>query len=191
MKSKMFKLTALSAAVLVTLSGCGSDNNKPTPVADVPPSANNVTVSDAKQWVPVSGTLQARDLDGDAITFSFADGANTVSAVDGVYTFSHGLLTVSGNQFQYTSITGEDATIKYIATSNGVSAAANIEFVNVANDPLAYQQWHLRNTGQKAYSLSDSMKEGLIKLTVQLGFGTEEERRAFTMNVLLEVKQKS
>lgn len=174
----MFKLTALSAAVLVTLSGCGSDNNKPTTVADVPPSANNVTVADAKQWIPVTGTLQARDLDGDAITFSFADGTTAVAAEDGVYKFSHGLLTVSGTQFEYTSITGKDASIGYTATANGASASAKIDFVNVANDPLAYQQWHLRNTGQKAYSLSDEMKEGLIKLTTELGFGTEEERRA-------------
>lgn len=174
MNRKMFKLTALNAAVLLTLSGCGSDNNTPNVVADVPPSANNVTVADAKQWVPVSGTLQARDLDGDALTITFSEGGESVSAVDGVFNFSHGQLTLSGVQFEYTSISGEDASIDYTVTANGASASATLDFVNVSNDPLAYQQWHLRNTGQKAYSLSDEMKAGLVDLFVSFGQDRDE-----------------
>lgn len=170
----MFKLSALSAAVLVTLSGCGSDNNSPSVVADVPPTANNVTVADAKQWVPVSGTLQARDLDGDALTITFSEGGESVAAVDGVFNFSHGQLTLNGIQFEYTSISGDDASIDYTVTANGASASASLAFVNVAKDPLAYQQWHLRNTGQKAYALSDSMKQGLV----DDGVYTQEEADA-------------
>lgn len=179
MNKNMFKLSAIHAAVLLTLSGCGSDNNNTATAApNVAPTAANVTVSGAQQWVPVSGVLLGSDLNGDAITYGFTENGEAVAATDGVYHFSHGQLTLAGDQFTYTSISGKDVVIDYTATAGGQSASAKIDIANVANDPLAYQQWHLRNTGQKAYALSDEMKQGLIDLTVQLGLGTEDERTA-------------
>lgn len=72
MNKNMFKLSAIHAAVLLTLSGCGSDNNNTATAApNVAPTAANVTVSGAQQWVPVSGVLLGSDLNGDAITYGF------------------------------------------------------------------------------------------------------------------------
>ncbi len=168
----MFKLSAIPAAVLLTLSGC-SDND-PYVAPDVPPTADDVMLDTAKQWVPVSGTLLGSDTNGDTLAYSFSENGEAVSAVNGVYTFSHGLLTLSGSEFEYTSISGQDTAIAYTVTANGASASASINIVNVANDPLAYQQWHLRNVGQKAYSLSDEMKQGLV----DAGFNTQEQADA-------------
>lgn len=175
MKHSVFKMSALSAAIMVTLSGCGGDNDKKIEIKDVPPRASNVELTNIKHWVPVQDSLKAVDSNGDALTFSFAENGEVVSAVDGVYHFSHGTLTLSGRDFTYTSLTGEDASIEYTVTANGQSASAKINVSNVIGDPLANQQWHLRNTGQKSYALSDEMKQGLITLYIeQLGFGEEE-----------------
>ena len=186
MNNKIFKLTAVNAAVLLSLAGCGSDNNSPDVEVNNPPSAQNVTVSNAKQWIPVAGTLAARDPEGDPLKISFSENGNRVFEVDGVYTFSHGLLTLNGLDFEYTSLSGEDGEIHYTATAQNIAATATIEIVNVSHDPLAYQQWHLRNTGQKAYALSDAMFDGLVQLYVQRGRGTEEQAREFYGSIFAE-----
>ncbi|AWF81172.1 serine protease [Microbulbifer sp. A4B17] len=163
MNKKMFKLSAIQAAFLLTLSGCVNDNKSSE---DVPPTAKDVTIKGAKQWISASGNLQGYDQDGDSLDYSFYENDESIESIEGVYTFSHGQMTLDGNQFEYTSFSGEDASIDYTVTANGASASATIEITNVANDPLAYQQWHLRNTGQKAYALSDEMKQGLIDLEI-------------------------
>ena len=74
MKNNIFKLSALSAAIVISLSGCGgsdNDNNSKVPVVtDVAPKASDVVVVDLKQWIPVTADFNASDNDGDALTFS-------------------------------------------------------------------------------------------------------------------------
>ncbi|MCW9017543.1 MAG: S8 family serine peptidase, partial [Kangiellaceae bacterium] len=65
-------------------------------------------------------------------------------------------------------------SIDYQVSANGQSDQGKINVSDVANDPLANQQWHLRNTGQKAYALSDAMRQGLFNLYVNQ-FGMSEE----------------
>jgi subtilisin family serine protease len=165
MNKKFFKYSAIQAVLLLTLSGCDDDAPK-----DIAPTAGNIVVDSAKQWVPITGTLLGEDLDGDALSYSFG-----VTKVGGAYNFSHGQLTLSGDQFTYISTTGETASINYTVTSNNLKATATIEITEVATDPLAEQQWHLHNTGQKAYALSDEMKQGLIDLYVRFGYDEVEE----------------
>ena len=176
MNKNMFKLSAIQAAVLLTLSGCGSDNNNTVSSApDVAPTAQNVTVSGAKEWMPVTGTLLGSDLNGDSISYSLFENGQALSAnSDGVFAFSHGELTLDGDQFTYMPFTGEDVSIEYRVAANGKTASAFIEVSNIESDPLAYQQWHLRNTGQKSYSLQDSHAESLYNLFVS-NFGLTEE----------------
>lgn len=169
MKNNIFKISALSAAVIFTLAGCGSDNdnNEPVPVAqDTAPTASDFTVAELKQWIPITGEIKAKDVDGDTLSFSFSENDEAVEEIEGVYTFSHGILTVENTSFTYVSVTGEDAIIDYTVSANGKSASAQMKIEGVIGDPLARQQWHLRNTGQKAYSLSDEMKQGLIAFYV-------------------------
>ena len=182
MKNNIFKLSALSAAIVISLSGCGgsdNDNNNTVPVVtDVAPKASDVVVTDLKQWVPVTADFKASDNDGDALTFSFTENGEAITAQDGVFKFSHGMLTVEGASFTYVPVSGEDAVIDYTVTANGKTASAKINISGIIGDPLANQQWHLNNTGQKAYSLSDEMKQGLIDLYVSLFGDTEEEAQA-------------
>ncbi|WP_394224937.1 S8 family serine peptidase [Pseudoalteromonas spongiae] len=181
MKNNKLKLSALSAAILISLAGCGSDDNKKTTVApDVAPTANDVMVLDAMQWMVSEGQLNARDGNYDELTVSFSENGESVSAENGVYTFLHGVLELDGLNFKYVNISGEDAEIDYTVTANGKSASAKLVVSGVKGDPLAKHQWHLRNTGQKAFALSDEMKQGLIDLYVNdLGIMTEEEATAY------------
>ena len=155
MKHTLFKMSVLSAAIMITLSGCGSDNDKKTAVIDIAPRANNVELTNLKHWVPVTDSLKAIDSNGDELSFSFAENGQAVAAVDGIYHFSHGTMALSGRDFTYISLTGEDASIDYTVTANGKSASAKINISGVEKDPLANEQWHLRNTGQRAFARSD------------------------------------
>ena len=180
MKNNKLKLSALSAAILFTLAGCGSDNDKKTTVApDVAPTANDVMVTDAMQWMVSEGSLNARDGNYDELSVTFSEAGETVSAEEGVYTFSHGVLELDGLNFKYVNISGEDAEIDYTVSANGKSASAKLVVSGVKGDPLAKHQWHLRNTGQKAFALSDEMKQGLVDLYVNLGIADEETAIAY------------
>ncbi|WP_444931003.1 S8 family serine peptidase [Microbulbifer sp. SSSA002] len=148
-------------------------------IADLPPVASDVTIDGAKQWIPAAGELLASDQDGDELTYGFTENNEAINSVDGIYTFSHGQLTLNGDQFEYTSISGQDASITYTVMANDVSTSATITFTNVINDPLAYQQWHLLNSGQKSYALSDEMKLGLVDIGV---YSTEEIDLIFAEN---------
>ena len=64
MKHSVFKMSALSAAIMITLSGCGGDNDKKVEIKDVPPRANNVELANLKHWVPVKDSLKAVDSKG-------------------------------------------------------------------------------------------------------------------------------
>jgi len=176
MKNNRLKLSTLSAAIMLTLAGCGSDS--PSAIVDTAPTAADVQISAAKQWVPVEVALKAQDVNGDMMSTTIFDGGNEITGNDGVFTLSHGILEFSGYlKLKYTSFTGEDVEIGYTVTANGKSASATIEITNIATDPLVNQQWHLRNTGQKSYALSDEMKAGMITLYVSFGW-TEEDATA-------------
>ncbi|MGX5200398.1 S8 family serine peptidase [Aliikangiella sp. IMCC44632] len=181
MKNNFWKASMLSTAVMLALAGC-SDNDSPKqdePVADRAPNAMALDVMSVKQWVPQEFVLPAADPDGDAMTVTFFDGDTEVSAENGIYTMSHGLIELVENKtFTYLSISGEAVEMTYKVSANGKSSQNTISIAEVANDPLANQQWHLRNTGQKAYALSDEMKAGLINLYVNSFGFTEEDATA-------------
>ncbi len=183
MNKTMFKLSAIQAVLLLTLTGCDDDTPK-----DNAPTAEDVIVDSAKLWLPVQGVLLGKDVDGDSLTYEFKENGVSVKKLDGVFTFSHGVLAVSRNQFSYISTSGEPAKINYSVTSNDLTDSATINVLNVESDPLVSQQWHLNNTGQKAYALSDEMKQGLIDFTVGLGDGTEEEQTEYYDDYFAELE---
>lgn len=181
MKNNKLNLSILSTAIILTLAGCGGSNSETNVAVDTDsaPEAKNVSVSNFKQWMPVETAFDAKDKDGDALTFSFAENGKDVEFKDGVFTFSHGILELKNkNTFHYISLTGEDAVIDYTISAKNKTASAKIIISGVIGDPLANQQWHLRNTGQKAYALSDEMKQGLIDLYVDTRGYTEEDAKA-------------
>lgn len=180
MKHNNLKLSVLSAAIMLTLAGCGgSDSNNATEVReDNAPQANNMTVTGARQWIPVTGDFDVVDIDKDIISLTFSENGEAVPRENDEYRFSHGILRFTHYLgYSYTSLTGKSGTIEYTATARGKSDSGTITIPQVTGDPLSYQQWHLRNTGQKAYALSDEMKAGLIELYIGRG-ETEEEATA-------------
>jgi len=178
MNKNNLKLSLLSSAILLTLAGCGSDTTKKVVVDDRAPTAPSLSFSGAKQWIPTTGIINARDADGDALTFTIAENGEQVSSENGVYKLSHGILELTGSNFKYISLTGEDARIDYTVSAGGKSASASLSFSGITGDPLVNQQWHLRNSGQKSYALSDEMKAGMIDLYMNLFGDTEEEATA-------------
>ena len=189
MKKNNLKLSVLSTAILLSLAGCGGSDSKskPVEVVDVAPTAVNVVIDSAKQWVPSTGTLKAVDSNGDALTVSFTENGEAITAENGVYTFSHGVLVLTGLDYSYVSLSGEAVEIDYAVSANGKSASAKVVVSEVIGDPLANQQWHLRNTGQKAYALSDEMKSGLVEL--YKGRGESEEDAAAKVNGWFEEEE--
>ncbi|NDW15582.1 S8 family serine peptidase [Alteromonas genovensis] len=180
MNKKHFKLSAINAVILLALSGCGGSNgngSSTTEVVDTPPSAENIEISTAFQWLPIKGELLGSDVDSPSISYSIAENGVAIEPVEGVYVLSHGQVTIEDEEFTYTSFSGQPASFEYVVYSGGKSTSATIRVQNVVNDPLAIQQWHLRNTGQKAYALSDELKQGWFNYLISLGF-TEEQAQA-------------
>jgi subtilisin family serine protease len=160
------KQSALSVAVLVALAACGSDGAK-----NIAPQATNVSLThiEAKEWLPIPGSFAATDANGDALTLTaITEAGSAVTATGGVYKLSKGTLAVSGLNFVFTpTMTGEQV-FSYTVSDGSESATATVSIASAATDPLAYQQWHLKNTGQKAYAMSDSLYETYITLLVEL-----------------------
>lgn len=173
MSMKQVKMTAISAAVAMSLAACGgsSDYNSPP---DLPPTVSAIQITEAMQWKPVSVLINSTDPEGTEVTFSFSEGGKDVAAKDGVYTFSHGTLTGSDGNYTYTPFNTGSASFGYTASSNGLSDSSTVTISNIVGDPLAYQQWHLRNTGQKAYAMSDTTKQAFTDLFKAFGY-TEEQ----------------
>ncbi|KJY96744.1 S8 family serine peptidase [Pseudoalteromonas piscicida] len=178
MNNNKFKYTALSTAIVLALSACGGsdkDNANTAQQVDRSPQAGVTQLENVKHWQTISGTIQASDPDSDNLSIAIFDGETEITPVDNVYTLPHGVLTLKSiSTFDYLPLTGEAATIKYTVTAKGKSANGSIEIPASITDPLAYQQWHLSNTGQKAYALSDTMKQGLVGLSISRGM-TEEQ----------------
>ena len=61
MNRSIWNASLLSASVVLALSGCSGDSAKP----DSAPIANDIEVMEAKQWVPITGSFDASDADGD------------------------------------------------------------------------------------------------------------------------------
>ncbi|WP_299011878.1 S8 family serine peptidase [uncultured Shewanella sp.] len=172
----VFKFSSLSTLVLLALSACGGGESQHSNVSDntestIKLSAANVEITAAKHWIPAESHLSVEPTLSSSASITFKENEQVIIPKDKVYHFSHGTLTMlEGNTFQYTSLTGEDAEIPYTVTLNNQSASASIVISNVMSDPLADQQWHLRNTGQKAYALSDALKQAYIQWLMESGY---------------------
>ncbi len=95
----------------------------------------------------LNGTIVANDIDGDSLTFSVPAGQILPSKV----TFN---LNPNGS-FSYRNRTTSNAVVNIVvAVSDGaLNTQATLSFTTLT-DPLLTQQWHLKNTGQSAFSAS-------------------------------------
>lgn len=165
-KYNKYRLSSVAIAVALSVTACGGSKN-------IAPEAQNVNVAGTQSWVSVQGTFQISDVNNDALTISaISEGGSTIQPVQGAYTLANGILTVSGKNFTYLPLRDAATTFQYTVTDGEQTDSANVTIAAPATDPLAYQQWHLRNTGQMAYSMNE---EGIRNLlAVELGW--DEER---------------
>lgn len=171
MKTNSFKLSALAILVASGVAACGGSSN-------ASPTAEDVSFGDQRQWVGVQGTLTASDPNDDELTYTFLEDGSAVSQnSDGYYEFSHGLLDfdASSQTFTYVPLAeSEDGvSFEYEVSDGELSDTGTVSMGAVVGDPLAFQQWHLHNTGQTGFAMQDSYYEA--RLDFYLGQGLSEE----------------
>lgn len=161
----------LAAAALGALSACGGDDP-----ANTAPKAADVALDGTKAWLPVNGKFKATDANGNALSITriVSDGA-VVAPQEGRYTLKGGILEVHGLDFTFTPLGSEPTRFTYVVSDGSLEASATVQIAAAVSDPLAEQQWHLRNTGQKAYAMSDSVVPTLSTLFQTL-FGVPAAR---------------
>ena len=171
MRKQSFKLSALAMLVASSLAACGGSSNSA-------PVAEDVSFGEQRQWVGVQGSLVASDPDGDELTFSFQENGSSVSRnSDGYFEFSHGLLDFDPSTQRFTYIplrSGQGATIEYQVSDGDLEDTGTLSFGYVAGDPLTHEQWHLHNTGQKAFAMQDSYYEARMDLYRGQGLTDEQ-----------------
>jgi len=148
--SNLFR-TGLILLLSVLVVACGGGGGG----AVVPPTLTSITVTPANPTLKLSrSTLQLtatghyskgspRDLTS---TLTWASDNSPKIAV-GTTT---GVVTHTGSAGDSAIITATNGTIT--STAITVTLMPNTFTLGSANDPLAAQQWHLKNTGQKAYA---------------------------------------
>jgi len=167
MPIKQFKLTALSVAVVMGLAACGGsddDNYAPTVSAEV--------AAEGMQWMPVQGQVTATDPNGDEVTYSAS-----VQTPEGEDTPPGSVEINSDGSFVYTPVRAEAAVINIDVSDGELTSSTQVTVENVKGDPLADQQWHLRNTGQTGFAMADSVFEAWRELRIAQGW-TEEQAEA-------------
>ncbi|MFN6972404.1 MAG: S8 family serine peptidase, partial [Rheinheimera sp.] len=167
---KQIRKPSVAVTVLIALTACdgGSDGSSkktiPMLIRNNAPVAISDNVPVGKSWLPQRGSFKASDTDGDHLAISdILEDGKSVAAVNGVYTLKSGTLSVKGLDYVYTPLSGQANKLQFVVSDGTLTGRADLEISAALSDPLAEQQWHLRNTGQKAYALGP----GLFKYQVQ------------------------
>jgi subtilisin-like proprotein convertase family protein len=164
---------AIAAVLSVTACGGGGGGNTVPVPQNIAPVAQNVALETTYMWQSTQGNFLVSDRDNDTLSITaIAENGVAVQPSEGVYTLQNGLLSIQGTGFSFQPLKDGVSTISYTVSDGSATASASLTIAAPASDPLGYQQWHLRNTGQKAYSMdSDAIKAFLIS---DLGYSEEE-----------------
>ncbi|MDO8413655.1 MAG: S8 family serine peptidase [Gallionellaceae bacterium] len=106
----------------------------------------------------ISGTVSGAVTSGVTITLSGSSSATVTTEVSGIYTFSglvNGAYAVTPSLSAYTfTPTSTAVTVSGVNVTNTDFTATFSPAFTIASltDPIATQQWHLKNTGQNAYA---------------------------------------
>lgn len=174
LNTNKYRLSGIAVAVALSVTACGGSKN-------VAPEAFNVSVEATKSWIPVQGNFIVSDANTkDTLRISaISENGTAVQAQQGQYRLSNGVLTVQGTAFTYVPLNDNATQVSYTVTDGKLNATATLSIAAPVSDPLAYQQWHLRNTGQAAYSQNAEAIKNL--LITDLGW-TEEEADAWVVS---------
>lgn len=158
LNTNKYRLSGIAVAVALSVTACGGSKN-------IAPEAMNISIAATQSWLPVQGSFAVSDANTkDSLRITgISENGTTITAAQGTYTLQSGILTVQGTQFSYLPLADKATTVKYTVSDGSQSASATLNIAAPISDPLVYQQWHLRNTGQAAYSLNlDAIKAFLI-----------------------------
>jgi subtilisin family serine protease len=164
----------LSAAILLALTACnGSDDN------NIGPNTASSQLSGTKIWIPVQGTFKASDANNDPLTITAISEGNTpIKPQNGVYQLSNGTLTVSGLNFVFTPTKTTASNFTFTVSDGQLSNTGTVSVSKAAGDPLQSQQWALKNTGQRAYSLSESAFSYMVNMFKNMGQNDETAKNS-------------
>lgn len=175
---KKLQKTLLSAAVLVALAACGGRENL------VPQVTAQMDLANTKVGLPSSFTVTVSDGNSDLISLlSMKEKGAAVTASGTTYTLSTGVLqlvstsqkdSVTAFKFAYIPTSSAATSVQLSFTDGEATSSMNLQLAGAANDPLFSQQWHLQNTGQKAYALNADYKQFLINMYVNMGMSVEQ-----------------
>ena len=159
LNANKYRLSGIAVAVALSVTACGGSKN-------IAPEATDVSVSSTQSWIPVQGSFVFSDVNSkDTLRITqISENGIAVQPEQGVYTLRNGILTVDGKTFSYLPVKDAATTIEYTVSDGGLKDSATVTFAAPVSDPLSYQQWHLHNTGQKAYALNlEAIKTFLIE----------------------------
>ncbi|MEH8017373.1 S8 family serine peptidase [Rheinheimera muenzenbergensis] len=144
-----YRLSGIAVAIALSVTACGGSKN-------VAPEAFDVSIAAGKSWVPHQGSFTVSDANiKDTLRISaISENGASVTGTQGVYSLTNGLLTVNGTNFSYLPLNDSATSLRYTVSDGQQTASAMLNIAAPVSDPLAYQQWHLRNTGQKAYAMN-------------------------------------
>ncbi len=152
-------LIALSVTAAM-LAGCGGDGHD-----NSAPIATDLTLT-AMQSVALTGQLPATDADGDTLQFAIVDPSQV----------KFGTLEITNattGAFTYLSDSLEGSEAIDFRVSDGEDVATATLFINIeGGDPLYSYQWHLKNTGQSAFSASHGVAGEDINVSAAIAGGT-------------------
>lgn len=179
MNKRKLKLTGLAGAVALALTGCGGDSAN-----NIAPTAQAVNIDKTRNWLPVQGNFIVADANNDQLQISaITENGTIIRAVQGVYTLRNGLLSINGTDFTYLPLTDAATTFSYTVSDGSLSATSTVSIAVPDSDPLTYQQWHLRNTGQTAYSQNI---EGIRAFLIENQNYSEEEAETWLVSNIPE-----
>lgn len=147
----------MAVAVALSVSACGGSDR------DTPPEAMQVSLDHTQSWIPANGTFIVNNInEGDTLQITeIKENGVKLQPQQGIYTLSNGTLAIDGINFTYVPIKDESTILEYTVSNGKLSSSAMLTIAAPLSDPLAYQQWHLNNTGQSAYAISDEFKQFL------------------------------
>lgn len=150
LNNNKYRLSGIAVAVALSVTACGGSSNKNTA-----PAAQDVALSNTFSWQNNQGKFLVSDADNDKLVISaISENGTALQPSQGVYTLKNGLLTVQGTGFSFLPLKDGSTTASYTVSDGQQTATAKLSIAPPASDPLAYQQWHLNNTGQSAYSMN-------------------------------------
>ncbi|MBZ9613321.1 S8 family serine peptidase [Rheinheimera maricola] len=160
LNTNKYRLSGVAIAVALSVTACGGSSGE----SNTAPVAQNVAVETTYSWKNNQGNFSVSDVDNDTLIITaISENGTAIQPSQGVYTLQNGLLSVQGTGFSFLPLKDGATNVNYTVSDGTATATASLSIAPAASDPLAYQQWHLNNTGQKAYSLNvDGIKAFLI-----------------------------